>query len=580
MVRRLKLTFMILAAGVVVMPAPALRAQENQRFRVLIPSFEPTDGANKKFGEKAASDLRDLMNTLPTHQPVDKKEIEKNLKKYKMKMEELDCVRTRQLASQMGAQVALCASYSEVGDKQYKVEASIYTMATSEAFDLKSVTAGEKDDQQAAQALFDQFDRYNQQVRAATFCSDYAQSQLWDNALDQCNKALELNPNAVGTHYQKANILFQQNKYEEALVELKRVLELNSVHDDALQLAGFISAKLEHNDDALDYYSKYLELNPGNADVRMSIAYKLAQAGDPAGAMQLIQVGLDVEPDNVDLLEQYGGFAFNAALNVNQKANMGSENGGGVAPEAQEYFRKAIDAYQKVYTIKGEDTPVGHLKNIIAAYVQLDDLDQAIATAERVLKTHPQEDAIWSYYADALQRAGRLDDALAALDRVKEINPEYPNVALRQGQWLIQAGRIDDAVGVLTVVAQADPQKAETAAKLVFQDGYTKGIQKNNWAYVLEDMKAAKRLPNLSDAMRHQLNFWHGWSLFQIGIKQQAPGTLASAKATLSKFQEALKLFNDVGDYPKTAAKLDPKQLRDNTQTYIDIQAAIIKRGR
>ncbi|HKI82468.1 MAG TPA: tetratricopeptide repeat protein, partial [Pseudodesulfovibrio sp.] len=294
----------------------------------------------------------------------------------------------------------------------------------------------------------------------------------------------------------------------------------------------------------------------------------------------LIQVGLDVDPDNVDLLEQYGGFAFNAALNVNQKANMGSENGGGVAPEAQEYFRKAIDAYQKVYSIKGEDTPVGHLKNIIAAYVQLDDLDQAIATAERVLKTHPQEDAIWSYYADALQRAGRLDDALAALDRVKEINPEYPNVALRQGQWLIQAGRIDDAVDVLTVVAQADPQKAETAAKLVFQDGYTKGIQKNNWAYVLEDMKAAKRLPNLSDGMRHQLNFWHGWSLFQIGIKQQAPGTLASAKATLSKFQEALKLFNDVGDYPKTAAKLDPKQLRDNTQTYIDIQAAIIKRGR
>ena len=218
---------------------------------------------------------------------------------------------------------------------------------------------------------------------------------------------MELNPNAIGTRYQKAQILFQQKKYEESLAELKKVLAINSVHDDALRLAGYISATLDHNDEALDYYSRYLELNPGSADVRMKIAYDLANAGDPAGAMQLIQAGLDVDPENVDLLEQFGGFAFSAALNVSQKANMGAENGGGVAPEAQEYFRKAIAAYEKVYAKKGEDTPVSDLKNIIAAYVQLDDLDQAIATAEKALKTHPQEDAIWSYYADALQRAGQ-----------------------------------------------------------------------------------------------------------------------------------------------------------------------------
>jgi tetratricopeptide (TPR) repeat protein len=578
--RRLKLTFMFIAAGLLLLPVQALRAQEMQRFRVLIPNFEPLEGANKKFGEKAAEDLRNLMNTLATHQPVPKKEIEQNLKKYKMKMDELDCIRTRQLAGQMGAQVALCASYTQTPEGQYKVNASIYTMATSEPFDLTPMTVDEKQDQEAAQGIFDQFDRYNQQVRSAAFCVEYAQSQQWDNALAQCDKALELNPNAIATRYQKAQILFQEKKYEESLAELKQVLAINSVHDDALRLAGYISATLDHNDEALDYYSRYLELNPGSADVRMKIAYDLATAGDPAGAMQLIQAGLDVDPENVDLLEQFGGFAFSAALNVNQKANMGTENGGGVAPEAQEYLRKAIAAYEKVYAAKGEDTPVADLKNIIAAYVQLDDLDQAIATAEKALKTHPQEDAIWSYYADALQRAGKLDQALAALDRVKEINPSYPNVTLRQGNWLIQAGRIGDAVNVFSAAAQNDPQQAETAAKLIFQDGYTKGVQKNDWAYALSDMQAAGRLPNLSDAMTHQLNFWQGWSLFQLAIKEQAPGTLASAKATLPKFQQALKLFQNVGTYPQTAAKLDPKQLLSNTQTYIDIQQAIIKRGR
>ena len=135
-------------------------------------------------------------------------------------------------------------------------------------------------------------------------------------------------------------------------------------------------------------------------------------------------------------------------------------------------------------------------------------------------------------------------------------------------------------MSVFAQAAESDPQQAETAAKLIFQDGYTKGVQKNNWAYALSDMQAASRLPNLSDAMTHQLNFWQGWSLFQLAIKEQAPGTLASAKATLPKFQQALKLFQNVGTYPQTAAKLDPKQLLSNTQTYIDIQQAIIKRGR
>jgi tetratricopeptide (TPR) repeat protein len=583
MFRRLKLMFMCLVAGLAIGPVHALQAQqaqEMQRFRVLIPDFQPLSGANKRFGEKAADQLRDLINTLPTHQPVPKKEIEASLKKYKMKMDQLDCIKTRQLAALMGAQVALCASYTSGTDGQYTVKAAFYNVATSEPFNLKDVSVpGDKAEQQAAQGIFDQFDRYNQQVRATAFCAQYAQSQQWDAALENCNKALALNPNSAGTHYQEAQILFQQKKYDEALAELKTVLSLNPAHDDALKLAGYIAATLGQNDDAEAYYTKYLELNPGSADVRMKIAYDLAKQGDPAGAMQLIQKGLDVAPNNVDLLEQYGGFAFSAGLAANQKANMNGDDPGPLTPEATDYFHKAIDAYQKVYAIKGEATPVAHLRNIIAAYVQLDELNQAITMAQTALKTHPKEDGLWSMYADALQRAGKVDDAIAALDSVKAINPEFPNVDLRQGKWLMDAGRVDDAVKVLSTVARSDSSQARTAAQLIFGDAYTKGISKKNWDYAVTGLSAAERLPNLDVAMTHQLNFWHGWSLFQTGMEEQKPGTVASAKASLPKFQEALRLFQNVGDYPRTAAKLDPKQLLDNTNTYIDIQKAIIKRG-
>jgi tetratricopeptide (TPR) repeat protein len=578
MVRVTKFAFTLLAATLLVGTSASVQAQELGRFRVLIPNFEPLDGANKKFGEKAAEELRDLINTLATHQSIEKKEIEQNLKRFKMKMDELDCIKTRQLASQMNAQVALCASYTETGEKQFTVNASFWDIASSEEFKVNQTMAAEKEEQVAAQAMFDEFDQYVQQIRFAQFCGEYAQSQQWDNALRNCDQALELNPNAVGTRYQRARILYEADRYPEALAELEQVLERDPFHEDALQLAGFISAKEGQDDQAREYYSQYLELNPANAGVRMKIAYDLAQAGDPVGAMQLIQVGLDVDPENADLWEQYGGFAFSAALEI-QQSTAGAENGGGVAPEAVEYYRKAIEAYQKVYAVKGADTPVGHLRNIIAAYIQLDELDEAISMAERALQSHQDEDAIWSYYADALQRQGKLDEAIAALDRVKEINPSHPSASLRQGNWLIQAGRVQDAVRILSGVAAEDPQQAETAARLIFADAYANGVQKERYDYASTNIAAAKQLPNLSAAMKNQLNFWQGYAIFQGAVKAQQAQTLETARGTLPKFQQALQLFQQSGDYPRTV-NVNINQLMTNANTYIEIQEAIIKRGR
>jgi tetratricopeptide (TPR) repeat protein len=578
MVRVTKFAFTLLAATLLVGTSASVQAQELGRFRVLIPNFEPLDGANKKFGEKAAEELRDLINTLATHQSIEKKEIEQNLKRFKMKMDELDCIKTRQLASQMNAQVALCASYTETGEKQFTVNASFWDIASSEEFKVNQTMAAEKEEQVAAQAMFDEFDQYVQQIRFAQFCGEYAQSQQWDNALRNCDQALELNPNAVGTRYQRARILYEADRYPEALAELEQVLERDPYHEDALQLAGFISAKEGQDDQAREYYSQYLELNPANAGVRMKIAYDLAQAGDPVGAMQLIQVGLDVDPENADLWEQYGGFAFSAALEI-QQSTAGAENGGGVAPEAVEYYRKAIEAYQKVYAVKGADTPVGHLRNIIAAYIQLDELDEAISMAERALQSHQDEDAIWSYYADALQRQGKLDEAIAALDRVKEINPSHPSASLRQGNWLIQAGRVQDAVRILSGVAAEDPQQAETAARLIFADAYANGVQKERYDYASTNIAAAKQLPNLSAAMKNQLNFWQGYAIFQGAVKAQQAQTLETARGTLPKFQQALQLFQQSGDYPRTV-NVNINQLMTNANTYIEIQEAIIKRGR
>ncbi|MHB1194006.1 MAG: tetratricopeptide repeat protein [Longimicrobiales bacterium] len=577
MVRRMTRAFTWLAAALVAVPAANVGAQEMSRYRVLIPNFEPVEGANKKFGENAAKELRVLINGLATHQPIEKKEMEDNLKKFKMKMDELDCIRTRQLASQMNAQVALCASYSGT-PQAYTVNAEFWDIASGESLKVDATQGAEKQELAAAQHIFGQFDRYVQQVRFTQFCNDYAQSQQWDNALRNCDQALELNPGAVSTRFRRARILFESERFEESLDELKRVLELNQFHEDGIQLAGFISAKLGQDDQAMAYYQQYLELNPGNAQIRMRVAYDLAQGGDPAGAMSLVQVGLDVNPEDVNLHEMYGGFAFAAGLEANQKA--GTDANGALSAEAGGFFRKAIESYGKVYAAKGAETPVGHLRNIIAAHIQLKEYDQAIAVAERTLQTHPQEEAIWSVYADALQPTGKVDEALAALDKVKEMNPAYPGIALRQANWLVQAGRIDGAVGVLRAAVQGLTVEPDLAAGLLFADAYANGINRQRYSYAITGIGAAKQIPNASSKMTSQLNFWHAFALYMGAVAEQEPQTLETARATLPKFQQAIQIFPLAREYAATQQSINLNQFLTNAQTYVEIQEAIIKRGR
>ncbi|MEX2467972.1 MAG: tetratricopeptide repeat protein [Gemmatimonadota bacterium] len=578
MLGRLKTTLILAVAAMVFGPATVAEAQDGGRFRVLVPYFEPLEGARDNFGKDASKELRELMDDLATHRAIPENDIKDAVRDFDMKIEDLNCIRTRQLASQIDAPVAVCASYTETPDENVVVNAQVWNIQASESFDIEEFTVHRDEKEEAAARIFEAFDRYNTQVRAAAICADYAASQQWENALRNCDEALTINPDAVSVLFQRARILYEMETYPEALTELQTVLESDPFHEDALQLAGYIAAVTEQNDLARDYYSQYLELQPGDAAIRMRIAYELAQAGDPVGAMQFIKVGLDVDGENVDLWEQYGGFAFAAALRVQEEQAVGAEDSGSISPAAAEYYREAITAYENVFEARGADTRVGQLRNIISAYIQLGELDQAIATSERVLETHPQEDQLWSVYADALQRVDRLDDAITALDRVREINPEHPSAALRQGNWLIQAGRIPDAVEILSVVAQGSPQQAEQAGRLIFNEAYQNGYQQDNYTYAVEGLSAAKELPNLPESLVSQLNFWHGFSLYQLAVQEQEPQTLPTAEATLPKFQAAQRLLNASGDYPSTV-NVNLSQLLENANTYIEIQEAIIERG-
>jgi tetratricopeptide (TPR) repeat protein len=266
-----------------------------------------------------------------------------------------------------------------------------------------------------------------------------------------------------------------------------------------------------------------------------------------------------------------------------QKQPEGAQTGDAaeLGAEVEGLYRKAITALEKAFDLQGTEMSPGNLRNIISAYAQLGDNESAVAFAERALEAHPEEKAILSAYAVALGRLDRVDEAVQALQQIEAIDPEYPNLYARMADLFLKADRRDDAVPIMkqAVSNGADPDQM---ANILFGDAFNKGLDPKNpnrsLSYALNGIAAAKEF-DVGDKMQAMLDFWHGYALFQRGLAAQEPNTLESARASLPAFQDALPLLRAGASYaPEVGVNAD--QIIEATQQYIEIQEAIIKRGR
>ena len=559
-----------------------VKAQESGRYRVFVPDLFPAEGVKKNFGEDVSEVLRESFEGLGTHQPIGRREIRDELKEFDLKIDELDCLKTRMVATQINAQLALCANYTEQDDTRELSGIQFWDISTGEPLEVEGITVtGKEGKVQAAGHIFAAFDRMVDLARAQQFCADYANSRQWENALGNCDKALELNPNALATRARRARIFFERAQEETAeeakagyfrqsLEELERVLGTNPFHEEALQRAGFVEIQLGNPEGGRVYYEKYLEVNPGADQVRLKIAFDMAQAGDPEGAMGLIQVGIIAAPENADLLEYYAGYGFAAA---NQRA----EASDATSPEAVALYRKVIGALDQVLQIRGADMAAAQLRTLVAAHLAVDDAVLAEATARSAIVIHADAPLIWAQLAEAIQRQGRIDEAVQAMADLEMIQADYPNLNVIQANWLMSAGRLQDAVPYFQRAVEKGTD-ANLAARIVYGDAANNGIRKENWGYAIRGIRAAKTF-RVTAETKAELDFWHGWAIYHQAIPREKPQNLVSATATKPMFEQAKQLFTSGRSYARTAG-VNVQQIMDAVDTYIEIQTVLIRRGR
>lgn len=579
---------LLAALAAIVALAPlgnGLSAQQNVtgRFRVLIPDFQPADEDTKdKFGKKLAEELRKEIDNLNTHAPVDKDDIKDALSRFKMDMDELTCIRARQLAQQSNYQVVLCATYTEVSNKVFEVTGVQFVdVPTGEVFAVEPFRVEEKQEKQAAAHIIEEFALFTEQARASASCGQYFESQNWGGALQSCDRALALNPGSISVRYVRASVLQKLERLDEALAEIQTVLEAEPFHQNGLMLGGFLASQLDDKELARDYYEQYLALDPNNAGVRMKVAYDLAQEGDPLGGMRIIEVGVAQDSTNIDFYQQLGNFAFAGATQVRQEAAL--DGGDGLNDEVRDLYRRAIAAYERVFAEKGSEAEPTQVRNVAAAYLQLGETEQAVEFLDGALETHPGEASLWALQADAFQRQGRIPEAIASLRRVEGIDPTYSQLHLRMGTFLIQSDDLEGAVAALET-AVANGTSAEAAANQIFATAHRRFIapQQKNFSKFVVWVTAAKGF-DVNARERPRLDFWHGYAIFQRAIIVEKPETLATANRSLPLFRRAITLFRAARPFASQGREISAEQFEnflDAANQYLEIQEALIKRGR
>jgi eukaryotic-like serine/threonine-protein kinase len=110
----------------------------------------------------------------------------------------------------------------------------------------------------------------------------------WAGAEREYKRALELNPNFVSARVYYAEFLADQQRFEEALREIKRAQESDPASLQALGREGYIYYQMRQYDRAIAVYRKILELRPDRVATQRDLALVLSQQGKHQEALALV----------------------------------------------------------------------------------------------------------------------------------------------------------------------------------------------------------------------------------------------------------------------------------------------------
>lgn len=213
------------------------------------------------------------------------------------------------------------------------------------------------------------------------------------------SRFLKLNNN-INSLLENAYNLLRDAKFDDVEKILKKILELDDNHADALYLMGMLKLKTGNLDVALTFLNRAVSANPEKANYHNDIALVYQQAGMLENSLKFFNKAIKLEPEN-------HLFHFNIG---NLYLNTGNQ-------------KKAVESYRKAIAIHQDFADA--YNNLGQALHQLQDVDSAEFAYREAIRLNNTIASAYNNLGTLLQDKGDFEGALNAYHNALKCNPGF-----------------------------------------------------------------------------------------------------------------------------------------------------------
>ena len=267
-------------------------------------------------------------------------------------------------------------------------------------------------------------------------------------ARDELNTVLKMYPKSNDARFQLASLDFVEHRYKDAEAEFQTLMQAN----DPRGLPGIMDAMVGQGqwDQAIKFATEQLQRTPDRVDYRRALANIYFRAGRYPDAIATFQTLLDKNPKSVELYvllgesKKFGRDSTGAIAAFKKAKELDSNNFlpplelGLVYGDLGQY-EDARKSYEEVLKLQPDNAEA--LNNL--AYIKADtgqDLDQALAYAQRAQQKRPKDPNIEDTLALIYIRKNLIDDSVRMLRDLVSQKPDSPTYHLHLAMALYQKG--------------------------------------------------------------------------------------------------------------------------------------------
>jgi tetratricopeptide (TPR) repeat protein len=343
---------------------------------------------------------------------------------------------------------------------------------------------------------------------------------VYDKALEACEQAIALEPEAPDLWAMHSNVLVQMQTYPDAIASAERALFFDESHSLAMTYRCIAYAAMDEYELALDSCNEALRINGYWGDTSPSLAWLyrgmiLRQTGQLAAAAIALERTLLLEPD----------YSLALAYQCQVQTDLGQ-------------LSAALDSCEQALASNddwGNESAALAWAALGQAQVQLSDYDAAIAAYDQAIRIDPHDPVVWTAQGQVLRQLQRSEAALASFTRATELDATYAVAHLGRCAALNRLADYEAALEACNLALQGDGRWGELGLAEVFDQRSVALAGTGAYEEALASVnRAIGILPNYAAAHNHRAAIF--WYLERYGLALETNQTALELEPTNVSF--------------------------------------------